>query len=111
MKKIMQFRYYNYNNPKNYPKYSDYDQILTRGNIFSDYKLVSHLGIQGPPGLKFYLNNSNNSISIGKTGIYELDLEHLGRIFSIRFDANDLKALVSDQDDVRLLIDIVYDGG
>jgi hypothetical protein len=41
------------------------------------------LGIQGPDGLKFYLNSSSSPIAIGETGIYELDLEGIGRISAI----------------------------
>ncbi len=110
MKQIMQFRYEGFNHENNYPQYSDYTQKLTTGNIFSDYKLVSQLGIQGPPGLKFRLNGGG-PIIIGKTGIYELDLENIGRIFSIRFETNELENFIDKVDGARLLIDIVYDGG
>ncbi len=110
MKHITQFRYYAFKNPNNYPTYSDYVQQLTAGNIFSSYPSISHLGIQGPPGLIFYLNNSSSPLMIGKTGIYELNLEGVGRIFAIRFDAGTLN-LVSADENARLIIDIVYDGG
>lgn len=110
MKQIMQFRYEGFNNQNNYPKYSDYNAKLSRGNIFSDYPLISQLGIQGPPGLRFYLNRGNDPITIGKTGIYELDLENIGRIFAIRFDKNDIENMI-DKTTMRLLIDIIYNGG
>ncbi len=110
MKQIMQFRYEGFQHENNYPKYSDYNQKLCRGNIFSDYPLVSQLGIQGPPGMRFYLNRGSDPITIGKTGIYELDLENIGRIFAIRFNEQDLEELVQATDS-RLLVDIVYNGG
>lgn len=110
MKQIMQFRFEGFENENNYPQFSDYNGKLIYGNIFSDYRLVSQLGIQGPPGLRFYLNGGTNPITIGKTGIYELDLEHIGRIFAIRFNESDLRNLV-EKTNSRLLIDIVYDGG
>lgn len=49
---------------------------------------------------------------IGETGIYELDLENVGRITAIRFDANDLETIYTQPDNqaIRLLIDIVYEG-
>ena len=109
MKQIMQFRFEGFQNENNYPQFSDYNQKLAYGNIFSDYQLVSQLGIQGPPGLRFYLNNGTNSIMIGKTGIFELDLENIGRIYAIRFPEEDLNTLIKDGR--RLLIDIVYEGG
>lgn len=112
MKKIMQFRFEGFGNANNYPAFTDYNAILTAGNIFDNYKLVSKLGIQGPIGLKFYLNNGEYPITIGKTGIYELDLENIGRINSIRFDRADISTFFpSDNLTNRLLIDIVYEGG
>jgi hypothetical protein len=39
---------------------------------------VSHLGIQGEPGVVFYLNNGIDPITIGATGIYEINFENLG---------------------------------
>lgn len=111
MKQIMQFRYEGFRHKNNYPQFSDYDAELISKNIFRDYRLVSQLGIQGPPGLRFYLNEGANPITIGKTGIYELDLEHIGRIFSIRFDSQDIKNMFNKDQSNRLIIDIVYDGG
>ena len=111
MKHITQFRYYKAGHPNNYPNYADYALQLTDRNIFGSYPSISHLGIQGPPGLVFYLNNSTSPLMIGKTGIYELDLEGIGRIFAIRFGEGSLNELVSKNDDARLIIDIVYDGG
>ena len=110
MKQIMQFRFEGVQHKNNYPQFSDNKNKLTKGNIINDYRLVSQLGIQGPPGLRFYLNKGNDPIIIGKTGIYELDLENIGRIFAIRFNAEDLENLV-EKSDSRLLIDIIYDGG
>lgn len=113
MKKIMQFRFEGRDSADNYPAFQDYNTMLTAGNIFDNYKLVSKLGIQGPIGLKFYLNNGQYPITIGKTGIYELDLEGLnGCINQIRFDQADITAFFPNDNIVnRLLIDIVYEGG
>ena len=112
MKKIMQFRYRGDNDENNFPKFPFYRSALTSGNIFKDYGFISKLGIQGPVGLKFYLNSFSNPIMIGETGIYELDLENVGRITSIQFDANDLNTFfTNDLQSDQLLIDIVYEGG
>ena len=112
MKKIMQFRYEGFGNSNNYPSFSDYNTALVNGNIFEDYRLISKLGIQAPIGMRFYLNNGQYPITIGKTGIYELDLEAIGRIHSIRFVEEDLEEYFADEElHNRLLIDIVYDGG
>ena len=109
MKRIAQFRFEGFNSPNNYPNFSDYNAMLTTGNIFHDYRLISKFGIQGPPGLRFYLNNSLNPITIGKTGIYELDLENIGRINSIQFIESEVSNLINNTGN-KLLIDIVYEG-
>lgn len=129
MKRIMQFRYrgtqteintgaYIADHNENYPTIWNYRDKLTLGNIFQDYGYVSQFGIQGPVGLRFYLNNSIHPIMIGETGIYELDLEDVGRLTSIRFNKEDLDYFYPKEEDIqfngnradRLLIDIVYEG-
>jgi hypothetical protein len=48
---------------------------------------------------------------VGETGIYELDLENVGRITTIRFDKSDLDAFYNPEyQSDKLLIDIVYEG-
>lgn len=114
MKKIMQFRFEGANNPNNYPDFGEYYiTMMTAGNLFNDYNSISHLGIQGPMGMKFYLNNGPYPITIGKTGIYELNLENIGRIHSIRFDQTDIDQYFPEEniEHHELLIDIVYEGG
>ena len=69
------------------------------------------MGIQGVPGTKFYLNGAPYPITIGFTGIYELDLNGQGYIHSIRFDKTTLEEYYTADINTRLLIDIVYEGG
>ncbi len=104
---VKQFRYYGENNSKNYPDEANY-ATLAAGNIFNDYRPVTQLGIQGTPGIKFYINNSITPIMMGDTGIYEVDLQGLGSINSIRFDRNSL-AIMDDYN--PLMVDIIYEGG
>jgi hypothetical protein len=48
---------------------------------------------------------------VGETGIYELNLEGIGRINSIRFDRSDLEKYYTDNPrNDKILIDIVYEG-
>lgn len=115
MKRIAQLRYHGEKSPLNNPT-SLTKLDWTLGNIFENYGTVSHLGIQGVPGLRFYLNNGNNSIMIGDTGIYEINLEHIGRITALRFeddkifqDAYDKQSNISDSRN-SLIVDIVYEG-
>lgn len=107
---IKQFRYYGLqgtlNNPKNYPEDTTY-AALAAGNIFKNYNPVVQLGIQATPGTKFYINNSTTPIMVGATGIYELDLEGLGSIASIKFDRTSLNDITEE---TPLMIDIVYEG-
>ena len=131
MKRIMQFRYrgtqtevdtgaYIADHIENYPTISNYRDKLLFGNIFQNYGQVSQFGVQGPVGLRFYLNNSPYAIMIGETGIYELDLEGVGRITSIKFNKDDLDKFYPNNLEIdtkndgqradRLLIDIVYEG-
>lgn len=110
MKYIKQFRYYGEDNKNNYPQYTNYYGILHTGNILQGLGVVSQLGIQARPETKFYLNNSPHPIIIGKTGIFELDLEGRGVITSIRFDKESLTDLNAPNNTDRLLIDVVYEG-
>lgn len=111
MKQIKQFRYCNSTSEDNYPTYTSYYGKLTKGNIFADNGYITHLGIQAKPGTKFYLNNSHLPITIGFTGIYELQLENYGRIYAIRFDEESILEYDKADNTDRLLIDIIYEGG
>lgn len=102
MKKLMQFCYSNDKNRAKRPSYLT-KNWLTGLNIFERYGAVCQLGIQGPVGLRFYLNGNPNPIQIGQTGIYELELNE-ARITSIRFNLDDIENLTG-----MLLIDIVYE--
>lgn len=109
MKKMAQFVFYGENNENNFP------QNLNRwlDNLFADYGYVSHLGIQGQPNIIFYLNRDGGPITIGGTGIYELNLEGLGYISSLRFDRQKLLEVYNNHVNPqhRLIVDIVYEGG
>lgn len=112
MKQIKQFRYYGQESKNNYPTLSNFYGTLTKGNLFASHGGITHLGIQGLPGTKFYLNNSTFPIEIGFTGIYELDLEGVGNIFAIKFDGTTLDKYDNPANsNARLLIDIVFEGG
>lgn len=111
MKLIQQFRYYGKDSDQNYPRNIMTETNLTGQNIFNEYGSITHLGIQGRPGTKFFLNESLYSIVLGDTGIYELDLEGYGRIYHIYFDEYSLAKYDAPTNTDRLLIDIVYEGG
>jgi len=104
---VKQFRYYGSNSSSNYPAEVSWSALAT-GNIFEATPNITQLGIQTYPGLKFYVNNSANPIMVGATGIYELDLEGLGSINSIRIDRNSLDEIDHGKDPI--MIDIIYEG-
>lgn len=111
---VRQFRYYGDGNPETYPRDLKFTQLRT-GSIFADYSPITQLGIQTNPDFKFYINDSSNSIIVGGTGIYELDLEGIGQIYNLRFDADSLnEIIVNNQNNVDnqygLIVDIVYEG-
>lgn len=113
MKRAFQFRYYGSQHSQNYPydKFYNYYGQLVSGNIFQDYGTITHLGIQAPPGTMFRLNNGESWITVGSTGIYELDLSGLSYISDIKFDAACLQLLEKNNTTNRgILIDIIYDG-
>ena len=109
MKKIKQFIFYGDKNSNSHPSsINDWT-----GNLLKKYGAVSHLGIQGDPGVLFCLNGAsdNNAISIGGTGVYEINLDGVGYISSLRFLEKPLKdCYPEDNFTRRLIVDIVYEG-
>lgn len=101
---------------------------LASGTAFATRIPIYQLGIQAIPGTKVYINSPNvgKPIVIGKTGIFELDLNDQSVITSIRVDKQSLKTMRDiNYDDVYskssstydenptteayLLIDIIYE--
>ena len=119
-KQIKQFRYYEQNSNKNYPNTISLSNLAS-GSIFSKYVPIIQLGIQSLPGTKFYLNNSNDPVIIGNTGIYELNLNGLSEITAIaqlrdNFQSLDelCKSLGEDEGAIRGTLEnagFVYDEG
>lgn len=108
-KQIKQFRFYNQKSSKNYPSNITMANLAS-GSIFSSYMPVVQLGIQSLPGTKFYLNNSNDPIIIGQTGIYELTLEGLSEITALEIDRKSLTA-INNNINAYLIVDILYEDG
>ena len=96
-KHIMQFRYYDENHSNNQPENLKLSQLVN-GEVFSKYLPFTQLGIQSLPGTRFYLNdNIEGPVILGSTGIYELELEGISKISSLKFDKDGLiPAIVVD---------------
>lgn len=104
-KQVMQFRYYGEDNEANYPKAkasSISAATLKSGKIFANYLPITHLKIQSVEGVKFYINGGVNSIMLGSSGVYELDLEGISSIHKLTFDSNNNYS-------APLIIDIIYE--
>lgn len=109
-KQVQQFRYYGENHKNNSQGISM--GSLVNGSIFGKYHNITQLGIQALPGTRFFLNNpssKNNAIIVGSTGIYELDLQGLAEIISIKFDRQSIQA-INDNYNAYLIVDIIYEG-
>lgn len=108
MKQIRQFRYYGDNNNKTYPSFLSKKDLTTK-NIFEQCGRVVQLGVQGVPNTIFYLNDSEYPIMIGSLGVFELDLDGLTTLGSIKFDSDSLDLYADGAH--GLIIDIVFNGG
>ena len=104
MKRMTQFRYCGTNAQTT----NTTAKKLKEGTIFNDFSQITQLGIQGEPGTTFVLNGGDYPIVLGETGIYEIDLEDRGFIYSINFLDN--AAFKKYAEGSTLLIDIVYEG-
>ena len=112
MKQIKQFVYYSLNDDRNTPQGSEFNNPWIY-NLFSQYRQISHLGIQGEPGVRFCINGSEDkdAIMIGSTGIYEIDLDGVGYISSLRFLEYDLNYFYKESlEERRLIVDFIYEG-
>ena len=108
-KHIMQFRYYNDEQGNNNQPEDLNAESLNKGTIFAKYLPFTQLGIQALPGTRFFLNdNIEGPVIIGSTGIYELELEGISKITSLKFDSKSLK-LIADNPNAFLIIDVIYE--
>lgn len=84
---------------------------LVSGNVFADKTPIYQLGIQALPGTKFYLNESQDPVIIGATGIYELDLHEKSTISALHFDPESIKTIKKSllTGNGFLIVDIVYE--
>ena len=106
---IKQIVYCNNNSTKNSPR-NLVDTQLTSGTIFSNYLPISQLGVQAPPGTKFYINGNDNPVIVGFTGLFEVDLTSGGTITTLTFDENSIKR-IKENDSNILIVDMAYLGG
>ena len=65
---------------------------------------VQHLGVQAPPGTKFFINQSNNFVMVGFLGYVELDYSGTGTtITNIKFDRNSIDLIQRNYKSVLII--------
>lgn len=121
-KYVTQVRYYGDGDSRNSSDNVTATSLVT-GSIFSDYAPITQLGIQTSPLFEykegetevsvrpsFYVNDGMNSIQIGRTGIYELDLEGISSIKKLRLAEDFVVAIQKVGEGAYVMIDLVYEG-
>ena len=84
---------------------------LQSGDAFLDYVPIVQLGVQALPGTRFNLNANIDSIVMGVSGMYELDLTNSsGKLTSLTFSKDSLDQIDKNPDGY-LIVDIVYEEG
>ena len=112
MRKISQFRFYKESNANNNPSAATTGLLRDAwssptGGIFPT-NIVS-LGIQTIPGVQFILdNNYNHPISVGHTGIYELELNDSIFISNLYFTAESIYQIDTNEN-AYLIVDCIYE--
>lgn len=110
-RKVYQVRYYGDNKSdsnKNQPANLTGNRLRS-GSVFSQYTPMKQIGIQSMPGVKFYLNNSVEPITIGSTGIYELNVENMTEITALSFDTTSINMINQTPSTSYIIVDILYE--
>ena len=67
----------------------------------------SQLGVQAPPGTKFYINGGVDPVIVGFSGFFDIDLGDGGSILSLKFDRESIDK-ISNNDSAILIVDMAY---
>lgn len=110
-KYVNQIRYYKEGSNKNSPQSIKRSQ-LSGGTAFKYNSQMGagivQLGIQTLPGVQFTINTSPNPITVGSTGIYELNVDGLTTISSLNIAKQSLD-MIDNNDNAYLIVDYVYE--
>ena len=107
MKKFQQIIYCNADSEENSSGVTA--EKLRTGEMFRG-RTFSQLGIQAPPGTKFYVNGGANPVIIGYTGLFQIDLTTGCAITDLRFDEKSI-AFIEQNDGLYLIVDMAFEGG
>lgn len=114
---IQQYRFYGTGNINNNPRDVEGSSLKERlakeatdsSILIGGYNQapIKQLGIQSLPGTKFYINESDNPVILGKTGIFELNCMDMAySITKLTFDIESLRR-IDENDNDFLIIDII----
>lgn len=106
MRKVGQFFYSGSENLKT----SDESERIRITEEIAFNAPIIQLGVQAPPGFKFYVDNDDNyPIEVGSTGIFEIELKDGIQITDITFDRSELDIINQSKNSLYLIIDVIYD--
>lgn len=107
-KTVGQLRYYGEKDPRNFP--AGLGSVhLYNGNALKDYYPITQLGIQTVPGAKLTLNKDKIPVTVGVTGIYELNIDGLAQITDVSFASETLNLIKDPSNNFYLIIDFISD--
>lgn len=107
---VKQFRFYSDSDSSKNQPIGALKSAFINGTVFENFFPILQLGVQALPGTKFYLNNAVDPIIIGRTGIYELDLDGETEISNMRFDATSMNNISANMN-AYLIVDVIFDNG
>ena len=103
-----QIRYYGAGNNKNFPATLTKEQLIN-GQLWSktDFSYIFQLGVQTLPGVQFSIaQDPAILITIGSTGIYEINVENFSTIETIKFTSESID-LIDSNPTTFLIIDVI----
>ena len=108
MKKVLQYRFGNNDiQPNNSEEQINATNLIT-GGIFANHVPIVQLGIQTLPGVKFYINGSEEPIIVGVTGVFELDCTAGTYITALRFEKASVE-MINGTPSAYLIVDTIYE--
>lgn len=102
-KKVCQIRWFGDNNSDSNVSMQE---LRLGESLYHHYPIVQ-LGVQTLPGTRLLINNSETPLTIGATGIYELNIDGLATITSLIIDGRSLNTIADHHGSV--IIDYIYD--
>lgn len=104
---IKQIRFYQNGSSKNSPNDANLKNKIENGELFRAYSPIKQLGIQTIPGTKFYVNDAPDPVIVGKTGIFELDIDEETSITRLSFNQASMDT-INDNPSAYLIIDLIW---